>query len=179
MSAWDVLPPGEVSSITTLSFQTSGQEAETGSSLVFQPTYVPRIVFIKQKTSKEPVLGEFINAAVSINQQGLHIRMWCQLPEMYSFNVVHLTQDTYSTTALAANTLTTSVSLEIDMILGTTHHIHAELQQVLPWKKRFSPALLQRVPICIRGWGKYLCRPSSSPGTHPLSVRVVRQGMLH
>lgn len=87
MSAWDVLPPGEVSSIT-LSFQTSGQEAETGSSLVFQPTYVLRTVFIKQKTSKEPVLGEFINAAVSINQHGLHIRKWCQLPEMYSFNVV-------------------------------------------------------------------------------------------
>lgn len=170
MSAWDVLPPGEVSSIITLSFQTSGQEAETGSSLVFQPTYVPRIVFIKQKTSKEPVLGEFINAAVSINQQGLHIRMWCQLPEMYSFNVVHLTQDTYSTTALAANTLTTSVSLEIDVILGTTHHIHAELQQVLPRKKRFSPALLSSMFPSAFGGGESTCVGHPVPQVHTPSL---------
>lgn len=44
MSAWDVLPSGELASIS-LSFQTSGQEAVAGSIVVFQPTYVPRIVF--------------------------------------------------------------------------------------------------------------------------------------
>lgn len=34
-------------------------------------------------------------------------------------------------------------------------------------------------PSAFWGWGKYLRRPSSSPGTQTLSVRVVRQGMLH
>lgn len=86
MSAWDVLPPGELSSLT-LSFQTSGQEV-AGSTLVFQPIYVPRIVFIKQRHFKEPMLGEFIDATVSIDQHSLHLRIWCQLPEMHSFSVV-------------------------------------------------------------------------------------------
>lgn len=45
-------------------------------------------LFLSNKTSKEPVLGEFINATVSMNQHSLHIRMWWQLPEMSSFNVV-------------------------------------------------------------------------------------------
>lgn len=49
MPAWDVSPPGELSSIT-LSSQTSGQEAVAGATLASQPAYVLRIVSTKQKT---------------------------------------------------------------------------------------------------------------------------------
>lgn len=98
------------------------------------------------------MLGEFIDATC-LHKPTQPIHQGCGASSQRCIHSVwcHLTQDTYSTSALAAS----CEHSETDVILGTVHHLYADLQRILPRKNGFSPALPSGVfpSLCILGVG--------------------------